>query len=124
MTVQLTYEARDCKTLILLPETFNKASTVAFGWPKNSYFADKVNQLIKEVVETGAFQRSANFWFRNVVGPPCPADRSAADADTFRPMDPSQLLGPLTITGILVVAAFFVLGIELLIARFKNARLG
>ena len=116
LTAQLRYEAQDCKRLILLPETFNKASTVAFGWPKNSYFADKMNQLIQEVVETGAFQRSANFWFRSVVGPPCPADRAAADSDAFRPMDAEQLLGPLAVAAILVAGGLLLLGFECLAA--------
>lgn len=90
------YEAHDCSKLAVIPETFRSDSTLAFSWPKNSFFADRMNFEIQLMAERGYFEKERDKMRRQT---PCSGDYNAKT--TFDP------LGMISITGVLVLVLLF-----------------
>lgn len=115
------YEAQDCDAFAVLPELFLKGLTAAYVWPKNSFFADKVNALLQTIVQSGYVEKRFDFWFKKLYGKPCPqqADKNAK----FSPTVWADMSSMLTFCIILMIIASVFFSFEFFIrrplARFK-----
>lgn len=103
MSKMLVEEAKNCKLFAVLPVTFNNGGLLSFAWPKNSFYEDKMNFLMQQMVEKGFTRRLLDYWFRKSVGPRCSKLTNTSNAFSAFAFD--QLRGPLIILAIFIVLA-------------------
>ena len=106
------YEAQHCKTMAVLPEPFMTDATEAFAWPKNAFFADKMNALIESMAQSGFMEQRYERWFQKVFGRPCA--QLAPTTTKFAPTDMTDLTGILAVYGVFLVAGGLIFVVELI----------
>ena len=96
-----------------MPEPFLSGSTLALAWPKNSFYADKMNFLMQAMTEDGFFNERYDFWFEKSIGVSCA--KSGETKASYSAFDMSLLIGILTLFGVFLAASAFVLLVEKLV---------
>ena len=104
------YEAKKCKILAVLPEQFMKDSTLALGWPKNSFFADEMNAVIQTMTESDHFQKRFELEMKQLVFRPC--TKQSDTVTNFSPTDMKDIIGIFALYGVFFGAALAVLAAE------------
>ena len=72
-----------------------KDSTTAFGWPKNSFYSDAFDSLIRDMAENGYFMEENLKQLHRFYGNPC--EMQPDTTANFSSMDMTDLTGVLAL---------------------------
>ena len=106
----LTFEARNCSRLTVLPEAFMTDSTLAFALPKNSFYADRMNFLMQVMTGNGFIAKRFDWWFEQEIGSRC--SQMVVTSAAFSPTDIWHLVGVLMVFGAFGAGAVLVFAAE------------
>lgn len=113
----LSLQAMDCKNLAVVQEISIQDSITALAWPKNSYFAEKINFLLQEMIQNGYIEKLIRKWDRSGSKNICKVSSVSTD---FAAVDISELLGIFTLFGIFLGASAACLVLEIVLKK-RNA---
>lgn len=110
----LSIQAMDCKNLAVVREISIQDSISALAWPKNSYFAEKINFLLLEMMQNGYIEKLMRQWDR--FGPEKVCKVSSVSTD-FAVVDISELSGIFTLFAIFLGASAACLVLEIVLKK-------